>query len=122
MQISASKLNKSFANAAHGLVYIFKTQANARIELLITLLVITAGFLLKINSIEWLVIILFIALVLALEGINTSLEILCDKLHPAQDDQIRNVKDVAAGAVLVAAMLAAIAGIVIFVPRLINLF
>jgi len=122
MQISASRLKKSFANAAHGLVYIFKTQANARIELFITLLVITAGFLLKINSVEWLVILLFIALVLGLEGINTAIEILSDKLHPAQDDQIRKVKDVAAGAVLVAAILAAISGIAIFVPKILNIF
>jgi len=118
----ASKFTKSFANAAHGLAYLFKSQANARIELVITLMVIGAGFILNISSTEWLVILLFIALVLGLEGINTAIEILSDKLHPAHDEEIRKVKDAAAGAVLLAAMLAAIAGIAIFAPKLLNIF
>lgn len=122
MQAFTRRFVKSFANAAHGLAYLFKSQANARIELMITILVIGAGFILNISRTEWLVILIFIALVLGLEGINTAIEILSDKLHPEHDEEIRKVKDAAAGAVLLAALLAAIAGIVIFVPRLINIF
>ena len=122
MQKFFTRMKKSFAAAATGLLLMFRSQAIARIELVIAMLVIGAGFILNISVTEWLVIIIFIALVLAMEGINTSIEILCDKLHPATDDEIRKVKDVAAGAVLLAAILAAIAGIVIFAPRLINIF
>jgi len=118
----AGMLIKNFSDAGRGIIYLFKSQSNARIELAIAILVLGAGWFLKINSFEWLIVILCIALVLSLEGINTSIEILADKLHPGKDNEIRKVKDVAAGAVLVAAIVSAIAGFIIFVPYILDVF
>jgi diacylglycerol kinase (ATP) len=117
-----SRYAKSFSNAFRGISYLFKSQVNARIELAITIVVLIAGLFFKISSSEWLVIILCIGLVLALEGINTALEIFADKLHPGFDQEIGKAKDVAAGSVLLAAIVAAVVGLVIFVPYILNLF
>ena len=116
------KFTKSFSNALRGIALLFKTQLNARIELSITVVVVIAGILLNISTSEWLAILLCIALVLGLEGINTSIEIMLDKLHPDFDTEIGKAKDVAAGAVLIAAIVAAIIGFTIFAPRLLDLF
>ena len=115
------KLINSFSNAMRGIAILFKTQINARIELSITFIVVIAGILFRINTSEWLAILLCIALVLGLEGINTSIEIILDKLHPGFDTKIGKAKDVAAGAVLIAAIVAAIIGFTIFAPRLMDL-
>lgn len=122
MAESGRKLMKSFTNAAHGIAVLFKSQLNARIELIITCIVIISGILFRISTAEWIVILLCIALVLGLEGINTAFEIFADKLHPGFDKEIGKAKDVAAGAVLIAAIVAAVIGIIIFAPRLIDLF
>lgn len=111
----------SFNNAFRGLAFLFKSEANARIELIITAIVISAGILCKISTAEWIVILLCIALVLGLEGINTALEIVLNKVHPGFDKEIGKAKDVAAGAVLLASIVAAIIGFIIFTPRLLNL-
>lgn len=99
-------------------MFLFKSQSNARIELIIAGIVIITGFLLRISSAEWIIILLCIALVLSMEGINTSIEIFADKLHPEFDKEIGKAKDVAAGAVLITALITAIIGIIIFAPRL----
>ncbi|MDO9257770.1 MAG: diacylglycerol kinase family protein [Bacteroidales bacterium] len=117
----AGKFIKSFSHALRGIVFLFNSQLNARIELTITGIVIIAGILFKISTSEWLTILLCIAMVLSLEGINTAIEIFADKLHPGFDKKIGNVKDVAAGAVLIASVVAAIIGFIIFVPRLLGL-
>jgi diacylglycerol kinase (ATP) len=118
MPESARKLIKSFSNAFSGIAYLIKSQANARIELIFTILVTAAGFFFGISTTEWLVILLCIALVMGLEGVNTAVEMLADKLHPGYDTEIGKAKDLAAGAVLIAAIVAAIAGFIIFVPYL----
>jgi diacylglycerol kinase (ATP) len=119
---SVDRFIKSFTNAARGIVYLFKSQPNARFELIIAILVMIAGFLSEINSYEWVSILLCIALVLGLEGINTAIETFLNKVHPGFDSEIGKAKDVAAGAVLIASIVSAIIGFIIFVPRLINLY
>lgn len=122
MSVFEKRFIKSFSNAARGLAYLFKSQVNARIELIITCFVIIAGILFRISNAEWVIILLCIALVLGLEGINTAVEILADKVEPDVDKEIGKVKDVAAGAVLIGALVAAIIGFVIFAPRFLDLF
>jgi diacylglycerol kinase len=122
MLIFGRKFLKSFSDAMRGVGYLFKSQNNARIELTIAIIVIIAGFLLKVSSNEWLAILLCIALVLGLEGINTAIEILADKVQPKFDPEIGKVKDVAAGATLIVSVVAALIGFIIFVPKFIILF
>lgn len=116
-----SKFLKSFSNALHGITILFKSQSNARIELIISVIVILAGTIFRLSTNEWAIILLCIAMVLGLEGINTAFEIFADKLHPGIDTDIGKAKDVAAGAVLIASIVAAITGFVIFAPRLLDL-
>jgi len=115
------KLIKSFSNALHGIAFLFKSQFNARIELTIAGIVIITGVLLSISTAEWIIILLCIAMVLSMEGINTAIEIFADKLHPEFDKEIGKAKDVAAGAVLIAAIIAAIIGFFIFAPRFLDI-
>lgn len=122
MEGSHGKFRKSFINAANGIGFLLKSQSNARIEIIIAGIVIITGFLFRISATEWLIILLCIALVLGLEGINTAIELLADKLHPGFDSEIGKVKDVAAGAVLIVSIVAAIIGFIIFAPRLMDLF
>jgi len=122
MTTFSRKLLASFSNAFSGIQLLFRSQVNAQIELGITLMLIIAGFVFGISTMEWLVILLCIALVLSLEGINTAIELFADKLHPGFDSEIGKVKDVAAGAVLIASILASIIGIVIFAPRIFEMF
>ncbi len=99
-------------------MYALKTQWNMRIHLLATIMVIFCGFLLDISKFEWIAVLLCCALVTSLELLNTAIETLADKLHPEQDKLIGTVKDVSAGAVLVASIFAAIIGGIIFLPHI----
>ena len=115
------KFKKSVIDASRGVSFLIKSQRSAHIELIITAFVIISAFVLNIDKIEWLIILICIALVLGLEAINTAIEVFADKMHPGHNEEIGKVKDIAAGAVLIAAIFAAIIGIIIFVPRLLEL-
>jgi diacylglycerol kinase (ATP) len=108
------KLIKSFGYAFNGLWLGISTQRNMQIHLLAVAVVTTAGFYFHISANEWLAVVLCFALVISLEMINTALEILADKFHPERNEQIGQVKDIAAGAVLVAALFAVVVAVVVF--------
>jgi diacylglycerol kinase len=97
------------------------TEPNARIHALATIIVLSLGFLLDIDRTEWLIVILTVALVWSLEAINTALEAICDVVSPEQNPKVGRAKDVAAGAVLIAAVAAVLVAILIFGPRLVLL-
>jgi len=112
----------SFKYAFEGLFFGLKTIKNIRIHLLFTFLVVVGGIFFKISVVEWLVSLLFIALVISLELMNTAVEetvnIAMPNIHPVA----KVAKDVAASSVLVAAIIAFIAGFIIFLPKVIGLF
>ena len=107
---------KSFANAIAGLGFASRTQANFRIHVFIALLVTGAGLGLHVSGDEWRWLILAMALVLIAEAINTAFEHLCDVVEPELHASVKAAKDVAAGAVLLAAIAAAAIGILVFAP------
>ena len=108
---------KSFAYALRGVVHLVRTQPNARVHLLATLLVCAAGVYFGLGRMEWLWIIVAIVLVWSAEAFNTALEELADAVHPEQHPGIGRAKDAAAAAVLIAAMGAAIIGVLVFLPH-----
>lgn len=108
----------SFVNAFNGLSFLIRKENNFRIHVICAVLVIASGFYYHISKWEWIVVTLCIALISSLEGINSSIEKLCDALHPDYSDKIKIVKDVAAAAVFIAAVGAAIIGVLIFVPKI----
>jgi diacylglycerol kinase (ATP) len=122
MSENHGKFIMSFSNAIRGIAFLFKSQLNARIEFIIAGIAIVSGLIFRISTSEWIIILMCIALVLSLEGINTAIEIFADKIHPGFDKEIGKAKDAAAGAVLIVSLFAAIIGIIIFAPRLIILF
>jgi len=112
---------QSFAYALQGLAQLLRTQPNARVHLLATLLVCGAGVYFGLSRAEWLWITVAITLVWISEAFNTALEQLADVLHPEQHPGIGRAKDMAAAAVLIAAVGAAVIGMLVFVPHLARL-
>lgn len=108
---------RSFAYALRGLALLVRTQPNARVHLLATLLVCAAGAYLDLTRADWLWLVVAITLVWSAEAVNTALEQLADALHPARHVGVGRAKDMAAGAVLIAAIGAAIIGVLVFTPH-----
>ncbi len=108
---------KSFACALRGIAVLLRTQTNARIHLLATVLVVAAGFVFRISRGEWVQLAFAIGIVWIAEAVNTAIEALADRITRENDDAIRRAKDVAAGAVLLAAITAAIIGLLILGPH-----
>jgi len=109
---------KSIRYAFKGSVILLKTEASVQIQFAIAVLVTFAGFYFDISTTEWILQILAIGLVMSLEGINTAVEKLSDFIHPEDHKKIGVIKDVAAGAVLFAAISAILVGLVIYYPKL----
>lgn len=121
-ELKDKKRKIGFSYAWNGIKEIAQTERNFRIHLLATLLTITAGFLFKLTMVEWAIIVLTIGLVLMAEVTNTAIEKLIDYLRPEIHPAAKIIKDVAAGAVLIAAIITAVIGLLIFLPKLYNFF
>ena len=115
------KIKNSFKYAIEGICTSFKTERNMKIHIFIMILVIIAGIILKIDKLEWIICITLFAIVIAGELFNKSIETIVDMVMPEKNEKAKIAKDVSAGAVLVVAIGAAIIGLVIFVPRILNI-
>ena len=111
-------LTRSFYFAFVGLIYLFRTQRNARIELAIGAGACALGGWLRISRVEWAVIVFTIALVLILEGLNTAVEAAIDLASPKYHRLAKAAKDLAAGMVLIASLASVIVGLLILGPPL----
>lgn len=109
----------SFRYAIAGLRYLLQTQPNARIHLLATITVILLGFWLEVNTVEWAALALAIGLVFSAEAFNTAIESIVDLVSPDVHPLAGTAKDVAAGAVLLAAITAAVVGLLVFGPKVV---
>jgi len=108
---------RSFRFAFAGLATLVRTQPNARIHAVATVAVIALGLLLRLTAAEWCWIALAITAVWVAEALNTSLEFLADATCPDIHPLVKQSKDVAAAAVLIAAVGAAVIGALVFGPR-----
>ena len=113
---------KSFSYAGDGFRALFRTEHNAWIHFTLTVAAAVAGIVLQISRVEWLVLVIAFGLVWMAELFNTCLEKVMDFLTEERHPQIKIIKDLAAAAVLTAAMVAFITGLLIFIPRVIALF
>lgn len=117
--------NKNFfaalKNALNGIKYVLKTGQNIKIQLLIAIFVIICGIFLKINITEWLVLILTIFIVLIAEFINSAIEKTIDMITIEYNENAKIVKDIAAGSVTLAAICSMIIGIIIFLPKVLDI-
>lgn len=105
---------ESFRNAFRGLFLLLKTERNFQIHAVALVIVVLAGFYFDIHRGEWAVLLIMSAVVFGLEGVNSALEKLCDEVTLERKESIRNIKDIAAGAVLVAALIAVVVGGMVF--------
>jgi len=112
------RLIRSFRYAIRGVVMMLALQANARIHAGATIAVVALGFWLKLERWEWCAVVASIGLVWMAEGVNTGLEALTDLVSPNEHPLAGRAKDMAAGAVLCAAIAAAVIGVIVFVPKL----
>jgi diacylglycerol kinase len=109
---------ESFKYAFQGGAALVSTQANARLHLLATILVCGLAIMCRITALEWMALVMVIALVWIAEALNTAIEFLADEVTLERKPRIRQAKDISAFAVLVAAFCAAIVGALIFIPHL----
>jgi diacylglycerol kinase (ATP) len=116
------KLIRSFGYAFKGVAYATTSQLNFRIHLVATVLATIAGFLLQISGTEWQWVMLCVTIVLVTEIFNTMIETLVDLVSPDYNEKAGRVKDMAAGAVVIAATFALVTGLIIFVPKILLLF
>ncbi|HEY0354847.1 MAG TPA: diacylglycerol kinase family protein [Flavisolibacter sp.] len=115
---SFNKRLKSFSYALEGIISFFAGGVHARIHLLAAIVVVIAGFYFRISGMEMIAIGFSIALVWITEMINTAIEKCMDMITLEKHPQVKVIKDIAAGAVLIAAMAAIIVGAVVFIPKI----
>lgn len=113
---------QSFKMAFHGLAVLIKNERNFRIHLVLAFLVLAASALLGVSTTDWILVLLLIGVVLSAEAINTCVEYICDLVSPEYHPLVKKIKDIAAGVVVLNAIIAVVGGCVIFIPYLIRLF
>jgi diacylglycerol kinase len=108
------KFIKSVGYALKGIVAAWTEQTNLKIQSVIAVIVIFAGFYFRITSIEWMVLLLMIGMVISLELVNSALEDMVNLVTKERHPLAGRIKDMAAGAVLVFSFIAATIGVIIF--------
>ena len=116
--MSIQKRINSVQFACQGLTDLVKSQPNARLHLMVSIAVLGTGYYCRISKFDWIAVVLCMVLVISLEAVNTALEYLTDLVSPEYHPLAGKVKDVAAAAVLIAAMGAVVVGLLVFVPYL----
>lgn len=106
--------------AVEGVKQFFSCDRNGKIQIVIGITAITLGFTVSLSSFQWLLILFCIGLVISLEMINSAIERYCDLVTTDFHPGIKIIKDVAAGAVLVASVMSLIIGLIIFIPALVD--
>lgn len=118
--LDKKRLVDSFRYAFCGICEAYKGEQNLKIHTVIAVLVVIAGFVLKISYVEWLVCLVLIGLVLMAEFFNTAIEYVVDLASPDIHPLAKLAKDTASAGVLMMAIISAIIGLIIFVPEIIE--
>lgn len=121
MRLSFKKWLQSLKYSFQGIKYALNQQ-NFFLIFIIAIIVILLGFYLNLSSIEWLIVILTIGFVLSLEALNTIWEKTLDLLQPYFSPKVKNIKDLVAGAVVIACLTALVIGFIIFLPKVLILW
>ncbi|MEK7655767.1 MAG: diacylglycerol kinase family protein [Patescibacteria group bacterium] len=113
---------KSFSNASKGIFLAFRTERSFRVQLFVGLVVVAVSFIFPVTRVEQFLLFLCVGGVLVLELLNSSVERLVDLFKPRLHEYARDVKDLMAGAVLLASICSALIGVAILGPYLKDLF
>ena len=112
------KLFKSFHYAARGVVFLLKSEQNARVHAVATILVGILAYIFQVSRLEAAILFMSVILVFAIEIINTAIEKVFDVCYPGKHVVIRGVKDAMAGAVLISAVIAIVVALLVFLPHI----
>jgi len=112
---------QKFAHAMRGIALVIISR-DMLPHIIIAFIVIIAAVLLRVSRFEWCVLLICIGSVITAETLNTAMERLCDRVTREYDEVIRDVKDIAAGAVLIVSIISAVIGLIIFIPRIWSAF
>ena len=110
-------LYKSFGYAFEGIFAVIKKERNMQIHCCMMVLVILAGLFFQISAVEWCICFVLFGLIMSLELVNTAVESVVDLVTEERKPLAKLAKDAAAGAVLLASIMAAVAGLIIFLPK-----
>ena len=121
-QKGIKKFLLSFTYPIKGLRYAYRNEQNLAVDVGVALLVTIAGFIFKLNLVEWAILALTIGLVISCELINTAIEAVVDLVTEDYHPLAKVAKDTAEAAVFVFAIIAVIVGLIIFLPKVIALF
>lgn len=113
---------QSFVYAGRGIRLVFSSEANMKIHVSVAFVVVICGVDFQISVFEWIACLLCIGLVFSTEMINTAIENVVDLVSPDPHELAGKAKDIAAGAVLICAIISVIVGLLIFVPKVWALF
>ncbi len=111
-----------FKYAFKGAIILFKKEESIQVQSFISIAVLAAGFYFDITPTEWMMQLLAIGMVLSTEAINTAIEETANFIHPDFHNKIGLIKDIAAGAVLFAAIIALLIAAIIYIPHIKSLF
>ena len=111
----------SVKNCLDGISYVTKSEKNFKREIALGIIALILSYILKIDKIEFIIVLTMICLVLTTEIINTAIERAVDLVTKEYHELARIAKDVSAGSVLVTNIFALIIGIIIFIPKIITL-
>lgn len=109
---------KSIGYAFKGAYLLFKNEASIQTQAIIAVLTTVAGFYFQISATEWMIQLLTIAAIMGIEGMNTAIEETADFIHPEHHQKIGRIKDLAAGAVFIVAIVAMVIGGIIYFPKI----
>jgi len=114
-------LGRSFGHAIHGVRHVVRHERNARVHLLLAVLAVVLGVVSRLSAAQWTAVLFAILVVFLAEIFNTAIERTLDLIDVRENLQIKLIKDMTAGAVLVAAVAALVVGVAIFGPQLVRL-
>ena len=114
------KFSSSIKNCLEGINFVITNESNFKKEIVIGIIALLLSYILKISRIEFIIILIMIALVLTSEIINTSIEKVVDLYTKDYNNLAKIAKDVSAGSVLVMSIFSLLVGVIIFLPKIIN--
>ncbi len=118
--IPRNTLIRSFGFALQGIFYVLRTQRNMRLHLLAGLIVVAFGLFFQVSTAEWVGLLTIMALIYALEMLNTVVEAIVDMVTQEYHPLAKVAKDVGAGAVLIASLFSVVIALVVFAPRILH--
>lgn len=109
---------RSLKFALRGAWLLLTTEHSIMVQFCIAIIISVVGIIMQLSTVEWILQLLAIGLILVAEALNTGIEKLSDFIHPDYHKKIGFIKDISAGASAIAAIIAIIIGLIIYVPKI----